>query len=482
VVGPIVINRIMYHPLDYALTNNKVDEFIELLNISNGPVALFDSAIPTNTWHLRGSVSFDFPQGLIMNAGDTLVLANTDPSDPKALAAFRAKYSISAPVYGPYSGALPNDVGSVEILRPGDPVLGVVPYIRVEKIDYEATSPWPSLANGTGKALQRLRPTAYGNDPTNWIASGSLAIWIPPADVATRPSSNTVFSVLATSDAPITYQWMHAGTNLINDTVFSGVNTSKLLVTGAQAPAGGDYTVIVSDGATTATSGPATLTLLINPAIIQQPVAQTIVQGDTLYLNVQTANNATLPLTYVWQNQTVAFQTNVSSAFADAIAIPNVRSNLNIRVVIKNRSIPSGVISGSAAITVLADSDGDHIPDVWETSFGFNPQDPSDAALDSDGDSASNLQEFRAGTDPHDPQNYFHMTVSVAPTSDVALQLMAVTNHTYTIQFRDALDSGSWSNLINVPAQPTSGPVNIVDPGAAGVSPRFYRAITPAVP
>ena len=46
------------------------------------------------------------------------------------------------------------------------------------------------------------------------------------------------------------------------------------------------------------------------------------------------------------------------------------------------------------------DSDGDGAEDWWETEFGFDPSDPSDAALDPDSDGLSNLAEFLAGTNP----------------------------------------------------------------------------------
>jgi hypothetical protein len=45
------------------------------------------------------------------------------------------------------------------------------------------------------------------------------------------------------------------------------------------------------------------------------------------------------------------------------------------------------------------DSDGDGLPDLWETAFGLNP-DGNDANGDPDGDGLSNLQEYGRGTDP----------------------------------------------------------------------------------
>ena len=49
---------------------------------------------------------------------------------------------------------------------------------------------------------------------------------------------------------------------------------------------------------------------------------------------------------------------------------------------------------------VNPDSDGDGMPDGWEVQFTFNPLDPSDANADPDGDGKTNLEEYLAGTDP----------------------------------------------------------------------------------
>ena len=46
------------------------------------------------------------------------------------------------------------------------------------------------------------------------------------------------------------------------------------------------------------------------------------------------------------------------------------------------------------------DSDNDGMPDAWETRYGLNPNDPSDATSDQDNDGVSALDEFLAGTIP----------------------------------------------------------------------------------
>ena len=47
-----------------------------------------------------------------------------------------------------------------------------------------------------------------------------------------------------------------------------------------------------------------------------------------------------------------------------------------------------------------ADSDSDGMPDEWETLYGFNPADASNAALDHDFDNLINPREFELGTNP----------------------------------------------------------------------------------
>ncbi|MBE0502418.1 MAG: hypothetical protein IBX47_13390, partial [Desulfuromonadales bacterium] len=54
---------------------------------------------------------------------------------------------------------------------------------------------------------------------------------------------------------------------------------------------------------------------------------------------------------------------------------------------------------------IIIDTDNDGIPDDWELFWGFNPNDPADAASDPDSDGLTNLQEFLAGTDPFNPDS-----------------------------------------------------------------------------
>ncbi|CAN5498558.1 hypothetical protein BH10PLA1_BH10PLA1_01850 [soil metagenome] len=173
VVGPIVINEIMYNP---AGTD---DEFVELRNTTNADVLLYDPANPTNTWRFTNGITFSFPTTpasptpdnpapIIAANGYALVIPATITA-----AAFRAKYGVPANVsiFSGYTGAFDNAGEAVELSRPAAPEPDLsVPYIVVDHIHYLPTAPWPTSPKGTGPSLSRVISGSYGNEPTNWAA------------------------------------------------------------------------------------------------------------------------------------------------------------------------------------------------------------------------------------------------------------------------------------------------------------------------
>lgn len=162
-IGPVVINEIRYLPLAGEV------EFIELKNISNGVVKLFDAAFPTNTWRLAG-VGFDFPMGQEIPAGGLLLLTAGDPNT------FRLQHNVppEVAVFGPWSGTLQDNGELLQLQRPDAPNVtnGVVtvPFITVDEVRYRDTAPWPVAAAQGGSSLERIHAAAYGNDPINWKA------------------------------------------------------------------------------------------------------------------------------------------------------------------------------------------------------------------------------------------------------------------------------------------------------------------------
>jgi hypothetical protein len=164
-VGPVVVNEIQYAPAAGEV------EFVELKNVSDEPVPLFDPVHPINTWRLEGT-GFEFPPNVVLAPRGLLVLTGGDPDSFRE----RHRIPIRVPVLGPFSGRLQRGGELLELQRP-DPVgvdsngAVVIPRIAVDRVRYDDAWPWPTNAAGFGPSLERIAAHAYGNDPANWRAS-----------------------------------------------------------------------------------------------------------------------------------------------------------------------------------------------------------------------------------------------------------------------------------------------------------------------
>ncbi len=178
----VVINEIMFHPISYSDSGafeNVAEEYIELYNMSDVDVPLFDLEHPANTWRVTGGIEFSFPTNMWFGPGSFLVVVPFDPAtDEAARTSFVNKYQINGQtrLVGPWRGKLANEGETVELVKPGQPQVSgnsgppYVSWVPVDWVSYSSDAPWPSAANGTGFSLQRVMPSAYGNAPGHWCA------------------------------------------------------------------------------------------------------------------------------------------------------------------------------------------------------------------------------------------------------------------------------------------------------------------------
>ena len=109
-----VISELMFHPQDVLvgtnLTDNSLDEFIEIHNATPDPVVLHNT---NGTWRLNGGIDFTFPTNITLAADAYLLVVSFNPATNAAqLAAFKSAYGITdpgLPILGPYSGKLANN-------------------------------------------------------------------------------------------------------------------------------------------------------------------------------------------------------------------------------------------------------------------------------------------------------------------------------------------------------------------------------------
>jgi hypothetical protein len=174
-VGPIVINEIMYRP---AADDDA--EYVELLNIGGESVTLLD-ANTGEPWRFTDStgIAFSFPIDVpvTIEPGEYLVLAR----DAQLV---RNIYGVpaAAAVLEWESGKLSNAGETVTLLKPGDmDAAGRRCWIERDRISYsdgshgegmpDGIDSWPPAADGTGLSLSRRFFALYGDDPNNWQAA-----------------------------------------------------------------------------------------------------------------------------------------------------------------------------------------------------------------------------------------------------------------------------------------------------------------------
>jgi hypothetical protein len=313
------------------------------------------------------------------------------------------------------------------------------------------------------------------------ISSNAQLIVLSPPSITSVPTnvtvrlahpnatSNATFRVSATSVAPLTYRWSYNGSPIPNAT------NAVLTLANVTTSSGGDYSVEITDtnGSSYAS---ARLTVLVLPSIVEHPQTQVAVVGDTVNMRVKTIG--TEPFMFRWRRNGVNITVPPSTPFS-VYSITNVSTNHagNYSVIITNAATTSGgILSSNAILTVLIDTDGDHVPDEWESAYNFNTNNAGDATVDTDGDTMTNLEEYIAGTDPRDAQSYLEVdTISVAGSA--TLSFLARSNKTYTIQFNSELSSSGWLNFTNALSRPTNRVETVVDPASSPG--RVYRLLTP---
>ena len=119
------------------------------------------------------------------------------------------------------------------------------------------------VADTGNAALRKVTPA--GVVTTIALSSAAPTITLQPVNVTVTAGSSASFTVTASGDAPISYQWLKGGNNIV------GATSSSFSITVASASDAGSYTVKVSNSAGSVTSSAATLTVNAAPTPTPTP-------------------------------------------------------------------------------------------------------------------------------------------------------------------------------------------------------------------
>jgi hypothetical protein len=304
-----------------------------------------------------------------------------------------------------------------------------------------------------------------------------------PQSLTVRPGTNISFTIAASSRTPFIIQWRLNGAPIPN------ANSVTLALNNLQLAQDGTYDAVVTDAVGPVVSQPATLTVLVNPVIVQPPLNLTVVEGSDFTMSAEVTGNPT-PIAWSWRRGSVIIATNsghyrsnfitLNAAAAGLLLTNNIlSSNYVMRLVVYNQANTAPGVLVTFTNTVLADFDRDGIPDVAENELGLSPTNPSDAALDPDGDGLSNRAEYVAGTDPTNAASYLKIEHAITPGM-ATVRVAVVSNRTYTVQFTDNLNAGLWQRLADIMGRANNRAESFTDP--AWTSNRYYRVVTPRQP
>lgn len=311
------------------------------------------------------------------------------------------------------------------------------------------------------------------------IRNDDLIIVTSPSNQLVRLGRSTNFTVVVTnSTGRVHYQWNLNGTDIADAT-----NTT-LLITNAQISHEGSYSVTVQDDFTSVQGASATLTVLVPPLITQGPITQAAVVGDTVTFSVA-ATGHPMPLWFRWRKGGATLLHESSIAPQSFLVVGPVRATDagTYGVIVTNLAsvVGGGGVSANFSLSILADSDGDGLPDLWESQFestlgsGMNP----DADADTDG--LTNLQEYRASTDPNNAASVLRLELVPGGEDRISLRFLASSNRTYSVEYSEFDVVRPWARLVDFVAHSTNHLEQLTDPQPAAGR-RIYRLRTPRAP
>jgi len=444
--GPLIISEIQYNPAG-------ADDNLEYIEIINSGLIAED----LSNWRLRGTVDFNYSGGLIVQAGEMIVMVGFDPVDTALADAFRSAYGIDGSVVllGPWTdggvlSVLLPDAGTVKLQRPDalqvptDGSLSFYPMLEEDTVRYESSAPWPMKPLDGGPALERIDFDYYGDDPANWRASapvggspGTIATPTPtPENTATAAPTDT------STNTPIATVADTSTSMPINTPVNTPVNTPTVTATATPAniftPIPTDTPVPVSTN--TPVPGPTNTPVAIPTSTVvpNSQVTPIVLPTNT---SVPVVANTLVPTA---TSPSIPLPTNTATATSTATSLAIATNAATATAVLINTPMPIGtaISTNTPLSTVVLMPTATLVDTPVNTPVDTSAESAliSFSATEIEDTRSAIMLEWNFGTDG--PTVGFHVLRSATPKIGDAVQITdfmvpAFLAGTHTYQYSD---------------------------------------------
>ena len=320
------------------------------------------SPAPTFQWQKDGiliggatSSSFMIPSVIAADAGNYSVIAtNSAGSVTSNIAALTVSAATSAPAFTTQPAS--------QTVAPG----ASVTFSSVASGSPSPTFQWqkggvniggatsgsfmiPSVAAGDAGNYSVIATNSAGSVTSNIAAltvsaaTSAPAFTTQPASQTVAPGASVTFSSVASGSPSPTFQWQKGGVNI------GGATSGSFMIPSVAAGDAGNYSVVATNSAGSATSNIAILTVSAAasaPVFTTQPASQTVATGASVTFTVA-ANGSPAP-TFQWQKSGVDIGGATSSSFM--IASVTVADTGNYTVTATNSA--GSAVSNVAVLTI----------------------------------------------------------------------------------------------------------------------------------
>ena len=188
------------------------------------------------------------------------------------------------------------------------------------------------------------------------------AITTQPASVTVASGANATFTVVASGIPTPTLKWQRstnsgsAWSDLVNDSIYSGVTTGTLTVTAATLTMNGNrFRAVATNTDSSANSdGLATLTVTQSPVITVQPLGQSVLVSGSATFAVTATGSGTLAYQWFFTPASSSTPQSISGATAASYTLSNAQSvNTGDYVCVVSNGVGTAATSVAAQLTIV---------------------------------------------------------------------------------------------------------------------------------